>query len=175
MNDHLNTPDNPYLAPKATVADVASGEIELAERTTRLGASIIDGLVQLAVILIILFPILNRRGLEGFSVLFYENVLLSSVLSVIVGFAVYSAVNFHLLRKNGQTIGKYVCKIKIVRSDGSPADVPRILLFRFLPMLVIPQVPLIGNIIGLINPLLIFRESRKCLHDNIADTIVIKA
>jgi uncharacterized RDD family membrane protein YckC len=28
---------------------------------------------------------------------------------------------------------------------------------------------------GLIDSLLIFRESRRCLHDNIADTIVVKA
>jgi len=35
-------------------------------------------------------------------------------------------------------------------------------------------IPLFGQIDAIVNSLLIFRESRKCLHDNIADTIVVK-
>ena len=36
-------------------------------------------------------------------------------------------------------------------------------------------VPLIGWLFALADALLIFRDSRKCLHDNIADTIVVTA
>jgi len=36
-------------------------------------------------------------------------------------------------------------------------------------------VPGIGQIYSIVDALLIFRQSRKCLHDNIADTIVVKA
>jgi uncharacterized RDD family membrane protein YckC len=180
MDDHSGASNNPYLAPKATVADVtAPGEVELAGRLTRLGASIIDSLVQIVVVLLIMSPILNnrgfKRGFEEIGVWMMENSPLSSVLSVIIGFAVYSAINFHLLRKNGQTVGKYLCNIKIVRSDGSIADVQRILFYRALPVMIVLQVPLIGGLIASIDALLIFRESRKCLHDDIADTIVIKA
>ena len=45
----------------------------------------------------------------------------------------------------------------------------RYLLNWFLMML-----PFIGGIYGLVDALLIFRASRKCLHDNMADTIVVK-
>ena len=39
----------------------------------------------------------------------------------------------------------------------------------------IALVPLVGWMYGLLDVLMIFRDSRKCLHDNIADTIVVKA
>jgi uncharacterized RDD family membrane protein YckC len=177
VDDHSGASSNPYLAPKATVADVvaAPGENVLAGRLTRLGASIIDGLIQFLVVLLIMSPIFSNRGFEGITVWMRENPFLSPVLSAVIGFAVYSAVNFHLLRKNSQTIGKYLCGIKIVRSDGSTADVQRILFYRYLPVVIASQVPVIGGLIVFIDPLFSFRESRKCLHDEIADTIVIKA
>jgi uncharacterized RDD family membrane protein YckC len=79
------------------------------------------------------------------------------------------------LYKNGQTISKYLFGIKIVRTDGSRAGVWRILLLRGFVMGLIQQIPIVGIIIMILDPLLIFRDSRKCLHDDIADTIVIKA
>ena len=36
-------------------------------------------------------------------------------------------------------------------------------------------VPIVGAFYALVDCLLIFRESRRCLHDNIADTIVVTA
>jgi hypothetical protein len=40
---------------------------------------------------------------------------------------------------------------------------------------VLASIPVIGTIYGLLDVLLIFRASRRCLHDNIADTIVVTA
>ena len=37
------------------------------------------------------------------------------------------------------------------------------------------SIPVIGTVYGLLDVLLIFRASRRCLHDNIADTIVVTA
>ena len=42
-------------------------------------------------------------------------------------------------------------------------------------LLVIALIPVVGWLYGLVDALMIFRDSRKCLHDNIADTIVVKA
>ena len=39
----------------------------------------------------------------------------------------------------------------------------------------VTMVPFIGGVYALVDCLLIFRASHKCLHDNIADTIVVKA
>jgi uncharacterized RDD family membrane protein YckC len=66
--------------------------------------------------------------------------------------------------------------IKIVHTDGSKIPLARILGLRWLPIAVLGFLPyFVGQIIPVIDVLFIFRESRKCLHDEIADTIVIKA
>jgi hypothetical protein len=36
-------------------------------------------------------------------------------------------------------------------------------------------IPILGNVVALADPLLIFRDNHKCLHDELADTIVVKA
>jgi len=179
MDAHFTTSNNPYLAPQAAIGKVSSpGEIELANRLTRLGASILDGLIQLVVIIPI-FAILASFtigfDLEAINIFIAGNLLLWTVLVLVVSITVFLAINFRLLRNNGQTVGKRICNIKIVRSDGSPADVQRIVIFRYLPIWIVSQIPVIGNVLVLVDPLFIFRESRKCLHDDIADTIVIKA
>jgi uncharacterized RDD family membrane protein YckC len=180
MDEHSTTSNNPYLAPSATLEEIVSPDtIVLADRLTRLGASILDGLIQLAVLapviaIIILFTIgFNESTVEILEAT--EDSILFQLLALVLGIAVFLAINFRLLRDNGQTVGKRICNIKIVRSDGSPADVQHLLLYRYLPVWIIPQIPIVGGIFALLNVLLIFRESRKCLHDDIADTIVIKA
>jgi uncharacterized RDD family membrane protein YckC len=65
--------------------------------------------------------------------------------------------------------------IKIVRNDGSRAGLGRIFWLRmFVPGLV-GAIPLVGGLFGLIDPLFIFGEEKRCLHDLIADTIVVTA
>ena len=65
--------------------------------------------------------------------------------------------------------------IKVVRTDGSRASFPRILFLRNILNLLIMVVPLIGGIYALVDPLMIFGGARRCAHDHIADTIVIRA
>ena len=62
--------------------------------------------------------------------------------------------------------------IKIVRTDGSKLDFQRFVTHRYLPM-VVQLIPLVGMFIPFVDALLIFRSSNQCLHDQIADTIVI--
>ena len=182
MDDHTTSQNNPYLAPKAATNNISiesPDEIVLADRLTRLGANIIDTLIQLAIALPILFAILylyfSVESFDDFVKWAESGDFLGNVMGTAIGFAVFVAIHFRLLRSNGQTVGKRICNIKIVRSDGSPADVQRILLYRYLLMDLILLMPVIGNIIVFVGVLLIFRESRKCLHDDIADTIVINA
>ena len=46
---------------------------------------------------------------------------------------------------------------------------------RYLPFWVVGQVWVIGPILSLANPLFIFREDRRCLHDLLAGTKVVVA
>ena len=95
----------------------------------------------------------------------------------VAGFAVYSLLHGYLLATRGQTIGKRLCGIRIVRTDGRPAGLWRILFLRFFPIVLLSALPvhLLSNIFTWLDCLLIFRRSHQCLHDQIADTVVVKA
>jgi uncharacterized RDD family membrane protein YckC len=80
-----------------------------------------------------------------------------------------------LVQRNGQTIGKKLCKIRITRTDGSPVTLARVFFLRYLISTVIRFVPFVGGLYGLTDVLFIFGESRRCVHDYIADTIVVRA
>jgi uncharacterized RDD family membrane protein YckC len=93
----------------------------------------------------------------------------------LVGFIAWAAITTRLVWSNGQTIGKRALGIKVVRKDGSRASLARIFWLRNALNSVFSWLGYIGLVYQLIDPLLIFQESRQCLHDRIADTVVIKA
>lgn len=161
---------NPYQAPSAHVADVASSEdIELAGRGLRLGAALIDGVLAIFIALIVWY--LVAPGM-------YTGVKPTFLQSLSVGLitlAIWIAINFTLLARNGQTFGKKMLNIKIVRSDATPSTVARIAGLRFLVPGLLTQIPVAGMVFWLVDSLFIFQESRRTLHDLIADTIVIRA
>ncbi|MES2205963.1 MAG: RDD family protein [Pseudomonadota bacterium] len=174
---------NLYAAPTAEVMDIRQeGEFELAGRGTRLVASFLDGLFLIPIIWIFLALIIFLffgangfwTGFKSWAMWQSEHSILSTAISCLLGITSYLILNFHLLNKNAQTIGKKIMGIKIVRSDGKQADITRILLYRQLPVTITAFIPIVNFIFSLSDHLLIFRASRKCLHDNIADTIVIK-
>ena len=81
-----------------------------------------------------------------------------------------------LLAQRGQTIGKIVRGLRIVRfEDGSnPGFVKAVLLRTFL-WAVITAVPLVGPLVGLVGILFIFRDDQRCVHDHLAGTRVVPA
>lgn len=168
--ENPQTPDNanPYAPPTARVDDIAPvyEERELAERLTRLWAYLIDT----AVLLVIAVPLMFLFG--GFS---ESPGLGETVRQTVIGMGVFLALNGVLLARHGQTFGKRLMKIRIVRSNGVRASLGHLVGLRYLPLWLVSAIPFVGAAVGLVNALLIFRDSRKCLHDNIADTIVIKA
>lgn len=82
------------------------------------------------------------------------------------------AFQIFLLSTTGQTIGKRLIGVRIVRFDdgGNPGFVHAVLL-RLGVMMLMSAVA----IVSLIDVLMIFREDRRCLHDLIAGTEVVKA
>lgn len=76
------------------------------------------------------------------------------------------------VQQTGQSIGKRMVGIRVLRSDGSPVSLGRVLFLRNI----VPA--FIGSFCGLfslVDALLILAEDRRCVHDHIADTIVVKA
>ncbi|MCH8350935.1 MAG: RDD family protein [Chloroflexi bacterium] len=132
--------------------------VGLADRGSRLGAAIIDGIIFLVavVLLAVLGPALAVIG---------------SVLGGL-GFIAIIIYQMVLLTKDGQTLGKKALGIRIVKRDTGENGgfVPNVLLRLFVN-------GLLGFIpfYGLLDILLIFRGDRRCIHDMIAGTQVVKA
>jgi uncharacterized RDD family membrane protein YckC len=59
----------------------------------------------------------------------------------------------------------------MLRTDGSEVSISRVIIGRNIINTILGIIPLYG----LIDVLLIFGNARRCVHDYIADTIVIKA
>jgi uncharacterized RDD family membrane protein YckC len=96
-------------------------------------------------------------------------------LAMLVILGVVAVINCILLNMYGQTIGKRMLGIKVVRTDGDEVSLGRFIFLRFLPIALLGRIPFVGPIIGLVDCLLIFGDDRRCLHDVFADTIVVYA
>ena len=83
--------------------------------------------------------------------------------------------NLRMMSKNGQTFGKIAMGIRVVRVDGSRLTLLRWFTHRFLVISLVSSIPWIGLFVALANYLAIFRKSRRCLHDMVADTKVVNA
>jgi len=97
------------------------------------------------------------------------------VLAVACGLGL-EIVNIVLLAREGQTLGKKIVGVRVVRqADGGGAGfVGTWLLRAFVPGL-LAAIPLLGDPFMLVNVLFIFGEERRCLHDLIAGTKVVRA
>ncbi len=171
---------NPFAPPRAIVADkqieAASG-IVLATRMSRLLAVIVDSLPSFAIMIVGGITWAVTVGLHATPAagdLFPAGA--GAVIAVaVIGFLAYAGWNIYLVYSFGQTFGKRVMGIRVVRTDGSRATFKRIVFMRWGILVVVSFIPAVGSIMTLVDPLMIFRDSRQCLHDNVADTLVATA
>ncbi|MCC9604774.1 RDD family protein [Blastopirellula sp. JC732] len=180
----MNEPEieNPFASPTTIDAHRSVEESEnilfragdLPSRWLRLGAYLVDTLV----LLVVLMPcfvasamIAAAWDIDGDSptaILFIHTAVVAMILIS------YAGINLAPLRRNGQTWGKKLCGIKVVCCDGSRADLYRLLVLRYIPFLVFWQIPII-KLLCWVDILMVFSPSKRCLHDRMADTIVVKA
>jgi hypothetical protein len=64
--------------------------------------------------------------------------------------------------------------IRIARLDNTVPNLGRVVLLRYAPMSVASLVPGVGGLLNLIDVLMIFGSERRCLHDRIAATKVVR-
>jgi uncharacterized RDD family membrane protein YckC len=141
----------------------------LAGRGTRLAAQIVDGLF--AVPLGIGVAVLEPAGPAAVD----PNTEMLVILGVLLAFLVLVGINLRLLYLHGQTIGKRVLGVRIVRLDGDRASLGRIVVLRTMAPSMVSGIPLLGTLFALVNYLFIFRDDRRCVHDHMADTKVVVA
>jgi uncharacterized RDD family membrane protein YckC len=174
-NDWAQSP-NPYAAPASFIEDDFGGREnlwggrDLATRGSRLAASCLDGICGSVVAL----PIIISMFSAGAGARMADQVFsLSGLVTLVLGLALV-VYNLMRLSSHGQTIGKQMVGIQIIRSDlQTPVGLGRILGLRILPITLLSFIPFIGSLIQLIDPLLIFQGSQQCIHDMIADTNVV--
>jgi uncharacterized RDD family membrane protein YckC len=160
---------NPYGSPAAVVADLA--DTHLAGRWERLGAAIIDTII----LLVILVPLMFVGGYWEMAISAGGEVPFgTALLWAAVGFAVFVVVQWIPLNANGQTWGKRLLGIRIVDMEGAKPPIGRLIGLRYLPMQLVTNVPVVGVVLAFVNVLLIFRGDRRCGHDLIAGTQVVK-
>ena len=188
----MSTPNN-YAPPQSVVADIPSTDVpyEKATRLSRLGAVLLDILifsVPLIPLYWVLFNTMMHAGVghAGVNSRNFPALWLSAMLSagvfMYLGLLIYLAllvVTIVLVYRNAQTIGKKLVGIKVARTDGSRASLARIFWLRNvvnqLVTMVLLFVPFVGGFYPLVDTCFIFGEQRRCVHDYIADTIVIRA
>lgn len=131
--------------------------VELASRGSRLGAAVLDMLVLVVPLAIAIFGATED----------------SPALAVLGGLATLGVLVYQivLLSKAGQTLGKRWLDIRIVKVDtGENGGFVTNFLLRGLVNGLLGIIPPYGPI----DTLFIFREDRRCIHDFIAGTRVVR-
>jgi len=136
-----------------------------ASRGDRLGAALIDNLVIIlpAIAAVVgsafAFPSEAKRGPAG-------SIMLMAGVGFLIGIAgeLWAQVGW------GQSIGKRLMGIKVLRTNGQPIELWRLVLLRNVSVQVLSQAT---GFFGLIDVLFIFTASQRCLHDYLADSMVV--
>lgn len=161
---------NPYQPPSPGVGyvmDLGSppNAMNLADVGTRLVGAILDGLLYLPA----LIPGVIVAGFES-----GEELSPLAIAVLVLGMLGLAVVQCTMIATSGQSIAKKILKIRIVRQDGSPVNFVHGVVLRSWLMAFLTNVPFFGAIIALVDALMIFGNERRCLHDRIASTDVIK-
>ena len=165
------SPNNPYQAPDSTSQKPATpGSPALASRLYRFLGSIIDCLVQLVVI----GPIIYFSGIWDAMMQGTGDISLATSAGLfIAGELIFLALQGWLLFNRQQTIGKAILNMRIVGMEQDNVPAGKLYGLRYFVFHVLAQLPGV-NLIMIVDPLLIFRSDRRCLHDHLAGTQVIQ-
>lgn len=168
---------NPYAAPSASSQLEAmsyAGTI-LATRGERFAGSLIDTFILLPIAFPLAFGVGMVAAMSGADTGSPLGRVTMSLVGGVISVVVFMGINGYLLANRGQTVGKMIMKTMIV-SDATDQKLPlgRLLVLRYLPIWILSSLPYVGFLVSIANALAIFRENRKCLHDDIAGTKVIK-
>jgi len=172
----VTSPFNPYQAPGSDEAPQSGddGEPGTPQRATlgqRFAAAVLDSLISL----VILLPLEWKAGkFDGFPKI-HTPTFAENALWLAISYDVFLTVHGYWLSKGAQTVGKRILGIRIVdRRTGAPAAFVKLLLLRYLPVSAVVLVPVVGPFLSMVDVVFIFRRNRRCLHDELAGTIVMK-
>jgi uncharacterized RDD family membrane protein YckC len=137
-----------------------------ASLSKRLIAKIIDGVLPVVIGIVCIMPILKNIAVKN------PQPHPALLLIPLLAFLLFVIVQIVLLSTAGQTIGKKMMHIRIVKlSTMQNGGFVTNVLIRSVFNSIISAVPFYV----LVDTLFIFRQDRRCIHDLIAETTVIDA
>ncbi len=151
---------------------------KLAGRGVRLLAALIDGILSMlfalpGMVMLSTHLVANGGHMPTFGTPAFESTL-GSIGVILGGWVILMIIQLWLLTARGQTIGKKLLGIRIVRfSDNSKPYFVHVVLLRAVVVTILDNIPWIGLLFWVVDSCFIFREDQRCLHDLIADTRVI--
>ncbi|MGI0118648.1 RDD family protein [Zooshikella sp. RANM57] len=169
MSGSHNVYKTPSSDLEAEIQELEGGE--LASRWSRLGASLIDAFI----LNIISMPVLYAVGYFDGVLSGQQPSFTSQAMAMLFSLVLFIILHGYFLAKSGQTIGKKILGLSIVsyRND-TILSLGNVLALRYLPLWVALMIPYVGMIATLIDPLFIFNKEKRCIHDFIAGTKVVK-
>jgi uncharacterized RDD family membrane protein YckC len=175
-------PINPYAPPVADAAaqdTYAAPSAELASLGQRFGGAIVDGLVHACALLPVylegnILELLRLAGRSGNPLFLYTHTGTAGVVAAALVLAVLG-MQAILLTTRGQSIGKIVAGSRVVLTNGARAPFVNVVVLRLLPVWLIPLIPKANGVLSLVDVLFVFGEQRRCLHDRVAGTKVVRA
>ena len=118
-------------------------------------------------------------GLIGYYAGLWERLMQQDTEAVVwlgvIGMVVYAVINGRLLANRGQTVGKLAAAVRIV--DARTREIVpfwKSFGLRVVVIQALASVPAVGAVFSLVDVLFIFGERRRCLHDHLAGTVVIR-
>ena len=149
-------------------------QVELAEPAARLRAKVIDGLIFVALIVVGVIVVLLAlvAGNWGVGIGVVEGIMLATMMFGLVSF-LYDPV---LIAVRGQTVGKMLTRIRVVRADNGELPTWGRSFGRWALPGALAFIPGVGVLLALIcYASLTWDASRRGWHDKAAGTIVVKA
>lgn len=161
---------NPYAAPISDAApswDVGLDDHFLASPWARLGAVWLDGLAMMLVVLPAMFLLVDFETInpDGDAWDLYLKIGPPTLL--------VAAVQWYLISTSGQSIGKKIVGLKIIKTDGSDVNFVSGVILRSWIAAAIGWIPVVGGLFGIVDALFIFSSDHRTIHDLIAGTKVI--
>ena len=147
-------------------------DYRIAQTGTRIGAYIIDAVFQVVVIILVVLLLILIGVLEGgwfsYGPAGQFQLLAAAFFYLLLFFFQWGYFTFFEMFKNGQSPGKKVLRISVIRSDGEPLEASVIVLRNLLRAVDgFPAFNVLGGFVSILD-----NKSRR-LGDMIADTVVV--
>ena len=174
-DDNSGEDQSNYETPATTSEEAGTpGGPELAGRGRRFGAYIIDSIIAGIVLVAVAYFNPGPLGVTMLDIMRDPTTQQISTAGSIWFLIIFMAINSYLLVTKGQTLGKRMLGIRIVdAASNGAATAVKLLGLRYVLVMLVMAIPIIGQLLGLADALFIFRSDRRCVHDLLAGTKVV--